>query len=71
MKESNLSKLAETRDFLTTAEIAKTFSVLPQTVRKHICLSKNFYGLVPIKFGSKLLWKVTDIEKKLNLGENA
>ena len=68
MKESNLSKLAETRDFLTTAEIAKTFNVSPQTVRKHYCLYKHFYDLTPVKFGSKLLWRVSDIEKKLNLG---
>jgi hypothetical protein len=69
MKESNLSKLAENRDFLTTAEIATTFNVSAQTVRKHYFLHKHFYDLTPIKFGKKLLWKVTDIEAKLNLGE--
>jgi hypothetical protein len=58
---TKLTQIAGNRDFITTNEFATFFSVAPQTVRKNYCLEKNCYGIVPKKFGSRLLWSVQEI----------
>lgn len=66
---NGLQKLANGRDLITTEELAIVFNAKPQTIRKNYCEKKECYGIKPLKFGSRLLWKVSDIEKTIN-GEN-
>lgn len=67
--KSNLDKLAGNRDFITTDEFAEILSFSSQTIRKNYSLYNNFNGLIPLKLGNKLLWKITDIKKLLNMEE--
>ena len=62
---SGLAEIACNRDFITTHEIAKIFSVKPQTVRKNFCLTGEVYGIKPTKIGNRLLWSVAKIAERL------
>ena len=61
-----LAEIAKGRDHIETREVAKTFSIAPQTWRKNYCLTGHCYGIRPLKIGSKLLWPVADIAAVLN-----
>ena len=56
-----LADIARGRDFIVTAEFAKSLNISNQTARKNYCLTGHCYGIKPTKFGNKLLWPVEQI----------
>ncbi|MBU3620925.1 helix-turn-helix domain-containing protein [Polynucleobacter sp. CS-Odin-A6] len=61
----------ELPEVVITEEFAKAVHNSPQTVRKNYCEKGHCYGIVPIKVGGRLLWRVSDIAKLLENGEAA
>jgi hypothetical protein len=54
-----LAKIANGRDYFTTAEYAQVLSVDAQMVRKNHCLTGECYGIRPTKLPNKhLRWSV-------------
>lgn len=64
---SGLACIASNRDFITTHEFARVFSVKPQTIRKNYCLTGEVYGVKPIKIGNRLLWSVAQVAERLQV----
>ena len=60
-----LAAIAGNRDLITTSEFANILNIASQTVRKNYGLTGDCYGIRPTKIGSKLLWPVQTIAKKL------
>ena len=56
-------------DFMVTEEFGKVVHSSSQTIRKNYCEKGHCYGIVPIKVGGRLLWRVLDIARLLNAGE--
>lgn len=61
-----LAAVANGRDHIRTAEMARAFSAANQTVRKHHSQHGDFYGVKPVKVGKQLLWPVAEIAAVLN-----
>jgi hypothetical protein len=66
-----LAAIAQGRDHLTTAEFARAIGRKENTVRKLLCQRKQCYGIVPVKFGNKLLWPVDAVATLLLQGPPA
>jgi hypothetical protein len=56
-----LAKIANGRDLISTHETAYAFGIVPQTLRKHLCLKGNFHGVKPIKIGDRWHFSVKDL----------
>ena len=56
-----LARIANGRDNLSTNEAAYAIGAAPQTIRKHLCLYGHFHGVKPIRIGSRLYFKVSDL----------
>lgn len=65
-----LAQVSAGRDFITTDEFARTISRAKQTIRKTYCYTGHVFGIVPRKFGNRLLWPVAEVAALLN-GEAA
>ena len=63
-----LARIALGRDNLSTNEAAFATSTSPKTIRKHLCLFGHFHGIQPIRIGSRLYFKVTDLAKLISNG---
>jgi hypothetical protein len=61
-----LALIAVGRDHINTEEFAKATIRASQTIRKNYCLQGECFGIVPIKFGNRLLWPVGAIAELLN-----
>jgi hypothetical protein len=61
-----LAAIANGRDFIQTAEYAHAISRASQTIRKNYCLTGECFGIRPVKFGNRLMWRVTEIAALLN-----
>ena len=55
-----LARITQGRDFLTTAEFARTVGRAPQTVRKNFCVQGHCFGIKPRHVAGRLLWPVAD-----------
>lgn len=56
----------ELPEFVITDGFSKAVHSSTQTIRKNYCQKGHCYGIVPIKVGGRLLWRVSDIAKLLN-----
>ncbi|MDP1925643.1 MAG: hypothetical protein Q8K57_12790 [Thiobacillus sp.] len=61
MNLPELSRIAQGRDHITTAEYGKAINRSGQTIRKNLCIDGDAYGVRPVKIRGRLLWPVTDI----------
>jgi len=61
----------ELPEVVITEGFSKAIHSSEQTIRKNYCLKGHCYGIVPIKVGGRLLWRVSDIAKLLESGEAA
>lgn len=61
-----LAQISAGRDFITTNEFARTISRAKQTIRKTYCYNGHVFGIVPCKFGNRLLWPVVEVAALLN-----
>ena len=58
----------ELHELIVTADFAKAVKCATQTIRKNYCLTGHCYGIVPVKIGGKLLWRVSDVAELLSRG---
>lgn len=58
-------------EVVITEGFSKAVHSSEQTIRKNYCQKGHCYGIVPIKVGGRLLWRVSDIAKLLEGGEAA
>lgn len=58
-----LAKVSQGRDIITAKEAAKVINNSTQTIRKHLLLKGNFYGIKPIRIGNRLHFLVNDLAK--------
>ena len=63
-----LARIAQGRDFLTTAEYGRAITHAGQTIRKNLCIQGHAYGIRPWKVGGRLLWPVAEVAKLLQGG---
>jgi hypothetical protein len=61
----------ELPEVVITEGFGKAVHSSPQTNRKNYCEKGHCYGIVPIKVGGRLLWRVADIANLLAGGEAA
>jgi hypothetical protein len=59
-----LAEIAGGRDFLKTAEYARTIGITGQSARRHACYETG--PVRPIRVGGRLLWPVDQIASVLN-----
>ena len=59
----------ELPEVVITEGFGKAVHSSPQTIRKNYCEKGHCYGIVPIKVGGRLLWRVADIANLLAGGE--
>ncbi len=68
MKKSFTPLHKEIRTHISTEECAFFLCLKPQTLRSWGCESIEYDAPIkPIKFGNKLLWRVSDIKKILEI----
>lgn len=54
---------------LTTRELARTFGVLPESVRSRFYRKGHYFGLVPMRLpNGRLLWSADAVERLLGKG---
>lgn len=58
-----LALIAQNRDNILTHELAQATNTATQTIRKHLCQTGSFHGIVPIKIGGKLQFPVSEVAK--------
>lgn len=56
-----LASLANGSEFILTSELARLVRRATQTIRKTYCQTGHFFGIVPVKLGNRLLWRVSDV----------
>ncbi|NLP64214.1 hypothetical protein [Paraburkholderia sacchari] len=55
--------------FITTDQFAEALHVLPQSIRKRLCMTGSFHGIRPLKLPSRrLAWPVDAVEQLMNGG---
>ena len=59
----SLAKIANARDILPTNEAAYSLSVSPKTIYKHLCLYGHFHCVKPVRIGTRLYFRVTDLAR--------
>ena len=60
-----LARVAQGRDFLSTAEFARALGRSGRTARKNLSLTGHAWGIKPRKVGGRLLWPVADVARAL------
>ena len=63
-----LAAIANGSEFILTAELALLMKRATQTIRKSVCQTGTFFGVVPRKYGNRLQWRVTDVDALLTGG---
>lgn len=58
-----LALIANGRDNILTHELGLATNTATQTIRRHLCQTGSFHGLVPIKIGGKLNFPVSEVAK--------
>jgi len=58
-----LASIAKGRDNILTNELGLATNTATQTIRKHLCQTGSFHGVVPIKIGGKLQFPVSEVAK--------
>lgn len=58
-----LARLANGRDNILTHELGIATNTATQTIRKHLCQTGSFHGIIPIKIGGKLQFPVGEVAK--------
>ena len=58
-----LARLANGRDNILTHELGMATNTATQTIRKHLCQTGSFHGIIPIKIGGKLQFPVGEVAK--------
>ena len=58
-----LARLANGRDNILTHELGIATNTATQTIRKHLCQTGSFHGIIPIKIGGKLQFPVSEVAK--------
>lgn len=58
-----LANIAKGRDNILTHELGMATNTASQTIRKHLCQTGSFHGIVPIKIGGKLQFPVSEVAK--------
>lgn len=61
-----LAAIAQGRDHITTAEVAKVLTKSPQTIRKTYQEHGHCYGIRPVKIGGTNRWPVAAVAALLN-----
>ena len=56
-----LTRIAQGRDHISTAEYGRAINRSGQTIRKNLCITGAAYGVRPVKIRGRLLWPVTAI----------
>lgn len=56
-----LASVANGSEFILTSELARLVRRATQTIRKAYCQTGHFFGIVPVKLGNRLLWRVNDV----------
>lgn len=56
-----LTRIAQGRDHINTAEYGRAINRSGQTIRKNLCVYGEAYGIRPVKIRGRLLWPVTAI----------
>lgn len=64
----NLAAVAAGRDYIETSEAARALNREPQTLRKNLSEKGSFHGIMPVKVGRRLLWRVSDVAALLRGG---
>jgi hypothetical protein len=60
-----LANIAKGRDNILTHEVGLATNTASQTIRKHLCQSGHFHGIVPLKIGSRLQFPVGEVARLL------
>ncbi|MEW7849541.1 hypothetical protein AB2N08_12645 [Massilia aurea] len=60
-----LAAVANGSEFILTAGLGKLMQRAQQTIRKAYCQTGHFFGIVPVKFGNRLHWRVSDVDALL------
>jgi hypothetical protein len=63
-----LAEIAKNRDYIPTADFARSISRADQTIRKNYCVTGDAFGIRPVKIGNRLLWPVYEIAQLLTNG---
>jgi len=58
-----LANIAKGRDNILTHEVGLATNTASQTIRKHLCQSGHFHGIVPLKIGGRLQFPVGEVAK--------
>ena len=58
-----LARIANGRDNILTHELGKATNTATQTIRKHLCQTGSFHGIIPIKIGGRLQFPVGEVAK--------
>ena len=58
-----LARVANGRDNILTHELGVVTNTATQTIRKHLCQTGSFHGIVPIKIGGRLQFPVFEVAK--------
>ncbi|QGZ61080.1 DNA-binding protein [Paraburkholderia acidisoli] len=63
-KAANISHaIDQTRQYLSTEELASHLTLRPQSIRKRYCQTGTYYSLRPVKLpNGRLMWPVNSIE---------
>jgi hypothetical protein len=60
-----LAAYANGSEFILTSELAQLVRRATQTIRKAYCQTGHFFGIVPVKYGNRLQWRVSDVARFL------
>lgn len=60
-----LAEISQGRDIVSVKEVSKATNISTQTIRKHLSLKGNFYGITPIRLGNRLHFSVLELAKLL------
>jgi hypothetical protein len=63
-----LAAIAKGSEFIVTGELAQLMRRAEQTIRKAVSQKGHFFNVVPVKFGNRLQWRVTDVDALLTGG---
>jgi hypothetical protein len=63
-----LANIAKGRDNILTHEVGLATNTASQTIRKHLCQSGHFHGIVPLKIGGRLQFPVDQVAKLVLMG---
>lgn len=64
MQRNHTTPSARPAAKISTEEVAARLLVQPQTVRRALCITGHYLGLVPVKLSSRrLLWDAAEVDR--------